>query len=274
MKLYFLSALLLCNISVFAQQSISDYQYIYVPKKFVDFKTENQYNLSTALSKALTAKKYQIIRNDEENWPAELKLNPCKVLTADVKNNSNMLRNRIILDFTDCHKKAVASLKATSLEKDFEVGYNDALKQALVSIPVSDPKESIAIHTDSVSAPVSVSKTEKAESAKTEPVKTTTQLEPEKVQVESNTQAASSAEMYTFNQENFQKVQIGNGGFILVSPKSSVPYATFYPSAKAGVYRVNLQNGSMTLGYEEKGNLVVEMPNANGTFSNQVLIKK
>ena len=53
--------LLFTVISVFSQ-SVSDYEHIYVPKKFKDFKT-NQYNLNKQLVKALTDKKYKIIQD-------------------------------------------------------------------------------------------------------------------------------------------------------------------------------------------------------------------
>lgn len=277
MKRIFFCFFVFTGITIFAQNAVSDYQYIYVPKKFEDFKTDNKYNLNTALAKALTSKKYQILRDTPDNWPVELRADPCKVLTADVKNNSNMLRNRIILEFTDCKKNAVLQNKATSMEKDFDLGYNDALKQALVSVPVSSPQEQISVaavsgKTENQLNPEKPAETvrKKVKNQKTEIQQTAKAAEPVKATASSDPEPA----LYIFDQETFQKVEIGNGGFILVSPKSSVPYATFSPSGKSGVYRVSLQNGSMTLGYEENGDLVIEMPKTDGTFVNQVLKKK
>lgn len=274
MKWYFLSAFALVNISIFGQQNISDYQYIYVPKKFADFKTDNQYKLNTALASALKAKKYQVLQDDPENWPNALKLEPCKVLTAQVKNNSNMLRNRVILDFSDCKKNEVKAIKATSMEKEFEAGYNDALRQALATVPVSDPKERIEMSATSVSSTKSnTSQVLPAKEVEAVVQSSSPAKETKSADYELSSQSTTGAEMFTLNNENFQKVKIGNGGFILVSPKSSVPFATFQPSAKEGVYRVSLNDGSMTLGYQEKENLVIEMPNSNGTFTNLIFIK-
>ncbi len=47
----------------FSAQNITDYEYIYVPKKFKDFKT-NEYNLNTLLKKALEGKKYKVIQDE------------------------------------------------------------------------------------------------------------------------------------------------------------------------------------------------------------------
>jgi hypothetical protein len=39
------------------------------------------------------------------NWPSELRENPCKVLNADLLNDSNMFRNRVKLQFSIARKK-------------------------------------------------------------------------------------------------------------------------------------------------------------------------
>ena len=41
-------------------------------------------------------------------------------------------------------------------------------------------------------------------------------------------------------------------------------------STKKEVYRVQLQDGSQTLGYVENGNIVIEIPNAEGSFRKEI----
>ncbi|MGC4130034.1 MAG: hypothetical protein QM564_10895 [Bergeyella sp.] len=257
---YFASAFmaLLFGSMVYGQSSVSDYKYIFVPQKFKDFKTENQYKLNSQLVAALKGKQYQVLSDDKENWPDAVKLNPCRMLTAEVKNNSNMLRNRVILEFSDCKNTVVLESKGTTMIKDFDTGYPDALAVSLKPIPVSSPKEI------TVEVPVSV---------KTEPEKAKTQAlknEPAPKTAEPVKTSPSSAEAYILDGKTYQKVQLGNGQFILVNPDSSAPYATFSPAAKAGVYRVKLGDVN-TLGYEESGNIVIEVPQSDGSVGLQTL---
>ena len=125
---------------LFSAQNITDYEYIYVPKKFKDFKT-NEYNLNTLLRKALEGKKYKVIQEELVNWPLELRQNPCKVLNADLLNDSNMFRNRVKLQFSNCDKNVVFETKGTSMIKDFELGYQDAMNISLKNLQNSQPKE-------------------------------------------------------------------------------------------------------------------------------------
>ena len=125
---------------LFSAQNITDYEYIYVPKKFKDFKT-NEYNLNTLLKKALEAKKYKVIQDDIVNWPLELRENPCKVLNAELLNDSNMFRNRVKLQFSNCEKNVIFETKGTSMTKDFELGYQDAMNISLKNLQNSQPKE-------------------------------------------------------------------------------------------------------------------------------------
>ena len=105
----------------------------------------NQYNLNTQLKKALIDKKYTIIHEEMTDWPAELRENPCKVLTADLLNDSNMFRNRVKLQFTNCQKKVVSETKGNSLYKEYDLGFEDALNLSLKTIPTSSPNPNLFV---------------------------------------------------------------------------------------------------------------------------------
>ena len=260
-------SLLFCLSMVFGQ-NISDYQYIYVPAKFKDFES-NQYNLNTQLKKALIDKKYTIIHEEMTDWPAELRENPCKVLTADLLNDSNMFRNRVKLQFTNCQKKVVSETKGNSLYKEYDLGFEDALNLSLKTIPTSSPNPNLF---------VSYIK----ENVKEQPAKPIDVKEIKEIVTEAPATPATSvksvelkkAESYTNGKVNLQKVQISKDQFILVSSASSVPFATFKNTAKADVYRVTLENGTSTLGYTENGNLVIEIPTSDGDFKKEVFMAK
>ena len=80
--------------------------------------------------------------------------------------------------------------------------------------------------------------------------------------------------MYSNGSATFNRIFLANGEFILVNPNNSVPYATFKPSTKKEVYRVQLNDGTATIGYLEDGNIVLELANSDGSFRKEILSRK
>lgn len=241
---------------LFSAQNITDYEYIYVPKKFKDFEA-NEYNLNTLLKKALEGKKYIVIQEELVNWPLELRQNPCKVLNADLINDSNMFRNRVKLQFSNCEKNVVFETKGTSMIKDFELGYQDAMNISLKNLQNSQPKEIevLAKPTEKIAVEAVVEKPVQAV------VASSNSATPE---------VSKKAESYSNGTMSFQKIQISKDQFILVSSSSSVPFATFKNTTKSDVYRVTLENGISTIGYSENGNLIIEIPTSDGNYKKEV----
>lgn len=228
-------------------QKVSDYKYISVPEKFEDFK-RNHFGMDKVLSKILTTKKYTVLSGNRNSWPAEANMNPCNVLNANILNDSSLLRSKLILQFKDCNDKVIASQKGMTLEKEYEIGFPEALTQALVNVPVSKPVENINYRQD-------VQFTETAQQ--------TSQVSEQKSQ-------ASKAEKYSNGKLSLQKIQIDASQFILVDGNSSVPFATFKETTKKDVFRVKLGSGESTTGYYENGNLVIEILKSNDEYSKEV----
>lgn len=237
--------------SVFTAQNINDYEYISVPSTF-EQKKINRYNLNTILAKSLQSKKYKIVSEKVSEWPVELQQNPCSVAKADILDDSSWLKNKILLQFKDCNDKVILSSKGDSGAKEFEIGFPEALKKSLVSIPVSSPDASklttkpTNVQQVVVSTPV----------AFTKPVQTNT------------------SESFSDGNLNLQKVNISDSQFILVKPNSSQPYATFTEAGQQGLYRVVLENKMAAFGYFENGSLIVEIPQKEGNFTKQTFLSK
>lgn len=263
MKKVFSILFALLSAIIFAQ-SVSDYEYIYVPKKFKAF-DENKYNLNTLLKNALVKKNYKIVQDEPQYWTAELKQNPCKVLTAELLNTSNMFRNKVNLQFTDCQNRVVVESKATSDYKEFDLGFQDALAMSLKNIPNSQPKNNTILAAVPQEKPIVENTIEK-------PVSASPQVSNSAV-VPSVTEP-KKAEVFSNGTTNLQKIQISKDQFILVSSASSLPFATFKNTTKADVYRVTLENGTSTLGYTENGNLVIEIPTNEGNYKKVVFMAK
>ena len=242
----------LCITFSYAQK-VSDYKYIALPEKFSGFKND-QYKMDVLLSKTLKQKHYVVFPANRSQWPSEGNSNPCSVLNADVINDSGFLRNKVILEFKDCNGKVIASQKASTPIKEYEAGFQDALKQALVAVPVSFPKQ---IETTQVA----VQEIQSSEPVKEVPAQT----------VESSPNQSGK---YTNGKVSLQKVQIDDTQFILVESNSSVPFATFKSTSKKDTFKVKLNSGESTIGYYENGNIVIEMPKGNDDYSKEVFTLK
>ncbi|WP_313598735.1 hypothetical protein [Epilithonimonas vandammei] len=240
-------------IAVVKAQTVSDYKYIVIPAEFNDFKDNKAYGLSNLLEKSLKAKKYTVLSSTKNDWPSDALMNPCSILNTDLLNDKSMFRNKLILQFKDCSNKVIFTEKGSSMIKEFEPGFQDALKQTLVKIPVSNPTTIVS---------------KVAETTSTEPFKKQLQGSKEAILQTSNVVRYSNGTI------SVQKIQIDNSQFILVDGNSSVPFATLKSTTKEGVFRVKLGSGESTIGYYENANIVIEMPKANGDYIKEVFAAK
>ncbi|MDH6252232.1 hypothetical protein M2347_001959 [Chryseobacterium sp. H1D6B] len=235
-----------CLTIVFGQK-VSDFKYVSIPEKFKTF--NDNFGLENFLTKALKGKKYIILEGDKIKWPAEVVDNYCNVMNADVINNKSLLKNKIILQFKDCNGKVLFESKGTSTIKEFQEGFQDALQQALITVPISNPTE-ISIQSENKSQEERTSKTDSS----------------------SNRENVNTR--YTNGKLTLQKIKIDADQFILVDSNGSAPFATFKTTTKKDVFRVKLENGNSTIGYFENGNIVIEIPQPNGEYSKEVFSGK
>ena len=241
-----------CLTAVYGQQKVSDYKYIIVPEKLQTFK--NSFGLEGYLERALNAKNYIAVTGSRDLWPDVVKENACSALNADIINDKSLLRNKVILQFKDCNDKVLQESKGMSMIKEFEEGFPDALKDALKQVPVSAPVANLPMQISN-----KVSENNSSTSSSTALAQSSN---------------APTSSKYTNGKLTLQKIQIDNDQFILADANSSVPYATFKATAKKDVFRVKLQNGDSTIGYFENGNIIIEIPQANGEFSKEVFSGK
>ena len=254
----------------FSAQSVSDYAYVYIPKTFEDFKTENRYNLNKMLAEKFQSKSYKIF--DDENFPVDR----CDVLTAVLLDDSNMFRNRVKLEVKDCYGKVLASHQGTSMIKDFGPGFKDAMERAFANIPVSaNDGSKITIKAEPKPQNVTT-EVKRAEPVNEKPAQAQPKMAEKPVIVETKpiAKTENQAEVFSNGSSNYNKVNLGVGHFIFTSPNSSVPYAIFKESMKKEVYRVQLENGIQTLGYTEGNKLIVEIPQGDGTFRKEEFSRK
>lgn len=115
------------------QAQLNDYKYIIVPKKFDDFKKENQYQTSTLIKHLFTQKGFKTAYEDD--LPLDLVANRCLGLTVYLVDNSSMFTTKASLKLEDCLGKEVfATQEGKSKIKDFKDSYNEAIREAFNSI--------------------------------------------------------------------------------------------------------------------------------------------
>lgn len=250
--------LAICSTAIFGQK-VSDYKYVLIPEKFESFKGES-YGLEGALTKALKNKKYVILPASIDQWPSEAKDNSCNIINANVLNVKSLFSNKLMLEFKDCNNKVILESKGSSNIKEFEEGLADALKMALISVSNSNP---VAM-----------------KPAKTQTSTTTSTVATNTVQTSAPETAviAPAAALGTGNYYNgkvsVQKIQIDANQFILAKSGNSVPFAIFKVTSKKDVFLVKLADNNNTIGYFENGNIVIDIPQADGRYSKEVFVAK
>lgn len=114
------------------QAQLNDYKYIVVPKKFDDFKRENQYLTSTLVKHLFAEKGFNAIYDDA--LPDELNNDRCLGLTAQIKDESTMFLTKATIVLLDCQSQEVfLTQQGTSKEKEFRLSYGNAIRDAFRS---------------------------------------------------------------------------------------------------------------------------------------------
>jgi len=115
-------------------QSINEYQYVVIPRKFEFLKDDNKYNLNT-LTKLLFEKQGFKVFYEDEKKPDELALDRCKALYGNLVSDSGMLSTVLQISLKDCNGSTVfLSEKGKSKEKEFHKAYYEALREASQSL--------------------------------------------------------------------------------------------------------------------------------------------
>lgn len=272
----FLFILLFLTIHSFNAQKLPDYKYVYIPHNIKGFE-DNKYQINSVLTQKLKNKGYEVIQNEQIDWPQELIQNPCKVAFINILNTSSLFKNKLTFEAKDCNGKVLMSQQGISNEKDFQIGYQQALEKSIAMLQNSSPKEltQLTLKKDASAEILKKADEPKAETTSSnENQKTEPDIVPDVTKPKADGSSSSNkSENYTNGTLVLQKIIIGDGKFILVTTKSSVPYATFRESSKKGIFHIILEDGTTTLGYLENENYVIDFPNKDGSFKKEIFEK-
>jgi hypothetical protein len=134
MKRHLLLLLLFTTLSGYAQNTINNYKYVLVPEQYSFLKEVNLYRLNT-LTKQLLEEKGFTVYFDNKDLPTEIANNKCKALNADLTEKKGLFTTTLTLILKDCQGNVIFKGKeGKSREKEFGPSYNEALKNAFVSL--------------------------------------------------------------------------------------------------------------------------------------------
>jgi len=133
MKKLIVLGLFLITASISAQESINQYKYIIVPKKFEFLKEPNQYRVNTYTKFLFEKNGFTAVYDD--GHPQDLRVNPCLGLKANIVDDSNLFTTKLKITLQNCQGDIVfTSAEGRSKIKEYEGAYQDAIQDAFVSV--------------------------------------------------------------------------------------------------------------------------------------------
>lgn len=115
-----------------AQTNLNDYKYIVVPKKFEEFKKENQYQTNTLVKHLFTQKGFSTLW--EDNLPDDVVNNSSQALFVTLRNKSSMFKTKTTIVLSDRNKQEIFTTdEGDSKQKDYKLSYTEAITDAMKS---------------------------------------------------------------------------------------------------------------------------------------------
>jgi uncharacterized protein YqgQ len=127
--------LLASNFFVLGQKKeVPNYKYIIVPERFSFLKENDQFQTSS-LTKFLLKKNGFTVFLDSDEYPIELKKDPCKALTAEIIDKSSLFKTTVLMELKNCAKKTIyTSEEGYSKLKDYKQAFQESIRNAHASM--------------------------------------------------------------------------------------------------------------------------------------------
>jgi len=250
--------LIMSNIFVFGQEKkVNNYKFIVVPEQFNFLKQKDEYKTSSLTKFLLKKNGFTVVLNSEQ-YPKDLRDNPCSGLKAFVLDKSSMFKVKVIIELRDCSNKILyTSDEGVSKLKEFKKGFQEAIRNAhasmndiayepfLIETIAKDKKEIVTVN------PVLVEEVKEVKLEVELPVINNI----ETAQISPINNIALSTTLYAQPKEN---------GFQLINLKPQVVFVILNTSVK-GVFVIKDKNGLL---YKKGENWIAEF------YENGKLIEK
>ncbi len=139
MKKVLLILVWLVTVPAFAQ-SLNNYEYVIVPIKFEVMKEDDRYHLNTLTKMLLQKYGFKSYLSNEE-MPVEVANKRCSILYASLEVDNSFFATKVKIVLKDCKEQVVyATNFGSSREKEYALGYNQALREAFKSFDTAHYK--------------------------------------------------------------------------------------------------------------------------------------
>lgn len=238
------------SFSLGHSQRLNDYKYIRVPDSFSSF-NENQYQLNYYLKLLLNKNDYTVLNEISASWPEEAKNNYCLVLNADVVKINKFLKNALELKFTDCNGKEVGTFEGVSKIKEYDKGYQEALRFAMNQAGAYKPSEMAAlIGKNSIG-------NQKTKQPKNQPPSEVVVVA---VDPPMDFRPDMGIEFKNRNRSVYL-VEMKNNSFLMIDKSTSSMIGQLNPSSRAGVYQATVigpKEKYTTTGFYDGNSLAID----------------
>jgi len=262
--LLFLVFIIISN-TTFSQQSLNDYKYVIVPKKYDFLKYEDQYQLNS-LTKFLFKKEGFITLFDTDRKSEELANNPCLGLISIVKNNDGLFNTKLVIELINCKNEVVyTSDEGKSKQKEYKKAYHEALRNAFKSLTLLkykykptkksliENKVEVVVEKEEPIEAVEEVIPVKVETEEKKPVVIVKEILPVEV-VEEEVEDAPFLIIEEATATNLLYAQVNSLGFQLVDSTPKVVYVLL-KSTKKDLYYLKNKNGIL---YKENRYWIIE----------------
>lgn len=264
-------------------QGLNSYKYVIVPEEYNFTKEPDRFQLNS-LTKFLFDKYGFEAYMENEELPEDLKSNRCKALFTDVENESSLFVTKLVVVLRDCqNKKVFVSKVGRSREKDFKTAYQEALRDAFVSIAALnynyESTEALEEKTVIVSGVPSVTEKEQDSIVEVSAIPSMIEKEEDSIvevsaiplgprdtqsSVGKNTEKKNfiPSEEMTFSQgQGIYSLKKSGNGYNLFQKGMSEPFASLIASKNNDSFIYSSITAQGIANFDEMGNLVVELLN-------------
>jgi biotin carboxyl carrier protein len=152
----------------YSQNTVNSYKYVLLPEKFEFLSSVDEYGLN-ATTKSLLEQKGFTVFWANGNLPPAVAANKCSALVAEVTQRKAIFTTNLTLSLKDCFGNIIfKSKEGRSREKEFEVAYDEALKNAFASLNYKYDS-TLAVQQQSATAPAAAPATASAAAPATAP---------------------------------------------------------------------------------------------------------
>lgn len=228
----------------FAQKSLNNYKYIFVPSKFDFLDKADAYRLNT-LTRILFKDYGFTVIYESQTYPEDYATNNCMALNADIINSSNFTRTKLQVELRDCRNRVIYTTQVgDSKSKDYKKAYHESLRNAFKSFEnVNYTYRPYKTETEKIGASESKDISEVIENKV--PLKTPTLIE-EKTE---STQIIETPDTIVENQEIEILKQVKKDNKKVEESKKAIAENTFFAKKIFNGYQIlnNSSNKIMTI---------------------------